>query len=280
VSAASDELTVEMVRSVRFDPEVDSYRAESVELAGVPAEWVLADGVAPERTVLYFHGGGYLAGSAAQYRGITVPLARAAAARVLAVDYRLAPEHPFPAALEDAVTAYRWLLDSGTDPAHLVVAGDSAGAALAVSVLVDARDRGLPLAGALFGTSPYADLTASGASLDEPALNQGRYTKARVTAMMRLLLAAGTTDPADPRLSPVFAELAGLPPMLIQVGGMDNLRDDGVRLAHRAEASGVQVVLTDYPDSEHIWTVRGTNPVDPEAARAVAEAAEFARAHA
>jgi epsilon-lactone hydrolase len=268
------------VRGVRFDPVVKGFRAHPAEYGGVPVEVVVPDGAAPPaRTILYFHGGGYLTGSPDQYRGATVPLARAAGANVVVADYRWAPENPFPAAHDDAFAVYSGLLDSGVDPAGFALAGDSAGAALSLSALVAARESGLPLAASAALHCPYADMTAGSPSLDEPRYNEGRVKKERVVWMMSTYLAANGADPRDPRHSPVYADLAGLPPLLVQVGGRDPLHDDGARLAARARECGVEVALTEYPASEHIWVVAGTRPPDPEAARAVEESAGFVRAH-
>jgi monoterpene epsilon-lactone hydrolase len=270
--------TIEAVRQVRFDPDVTGFAVTEAAPAGVDAEWVDIDDQETTCTLLYFHGGGYLAGRAEQYRGATVSLARAMSARALVPNYRLAPEAPFPAAYEDCLSVYRWLLeDSAVDSERLVVAGDSAGGALVASVLAGARDAGLAMPRCGVINSPYADLSASSPSLDDPRLNAGRYTKERVTWMMRTYLEVNDADPRDPRLSPVYGDLNGLPPLLIQVGGLDNLHDDGVRLGDAARAAGVDVTLTQYPTSEHIWVVRGTNPADPEAAKAVEEADAFVR---
>jgi monoterpene epsilon-lactone hydrolase len=270
------------LRGVRFDPIVEGFRAGRADCGGVPAEVVYPEDppAEPGRTILYFHGGGYLTGSPDQYRGATVPLARAARAVVWVPDYRWAPEHPFPAAHDDALAAYRGLLKDGVDAASLAVAGDSAGAALALSVLAAARDAGLPLASCALLNSPYADLTASSPSLDDPHYNQGRVRKDRVVWMMEIYLSANNADPRDPRHSPVFADLTGLPPILVQAGGRDPLHDDGIRVAARAKECGVDVTLTEYPASEHIWVVAGTRPApDPEAERAALEAARFITEH-
>jgi acetyl esterase/lipase len=268
------------LRGVRFDPIVEGFRAERIECGGVPAEVIYPEDPVAGRTVLYFHGGGYLTGLPDQYRGATVPLARAVRATVYVPDYRWAPEHPFPAAHDDAFAVYRALLSGGVEAASLAVAGDSAGAAMALSVLVAARDAGLPLASCALLNSPYADLTGSSASLDDEHYNQGRVRKDRVVWMMETYLSANDADPRDPRHSPVFADLTGLPPVLVQSGGRDPLHDDGVRVAARAKECGVNVTLTEYPESEHIWVVAGTRPSpDPEADRATREGAQFIAAH-
>ena len=270
------------LRGVRFDPIAAGFRAERANYGGGSAEVVIPEDPAPApgRVVLYFHGGGYLTGSPDQYRGATVLLGRAARAQVCVPDYRWAPEHPFPAAHDDAFAVYRGLLDGGVDAASLAVAGDSAGAALALSVLVAAREAGLPLAGCALLNSVYGDLTGSSASLDDPHCNQGRVRKDRVAWMMATYLSANDADPRDPRHSPVFADLTGLPPILVQAGGRDPLHDDGSRVAARAKECGVDVTLTEYPESEHIWVVAGTRPApDPEAERAIAEGARFITEH-
>jgi monoterpene epsilon-lactone hydrolase len=270
------------LRAVRFDPVVEGFRAERADLGVVPAEVIHPQDPAaePGRTVLYFHGGGYLTGKPDQYRGATVPLARAAKATVYVPDYRWAPEHPFPAAHDDAFAVYRALLSDGVDAASLALAGDSAGGALALSVLVAAREAGLPLAGCALLNSPYADLTGSSASLTDEHYNQGRVRGDRVAWMMQTYLSANDADPRDPRHSPVFADLTGLPPILVQSGGRDPLHDDGVRVAARAKECGVDVTLSEYPESEHIWVVAGTRPaLDPQAQRATEEAARFITGH-
>jgi epsilon-lactone hydrolase len=219
-------------------------------LGGVPVLEIGIDGVAAEGTLLWFHGGVYVLGSARTSVGLASDVARRARTRVISVDYRLAPEHPYPAALDDALAAYRALLDT-TGPDLLAVAGESAGAGLAAALLVSAGEQGLPMpaAGVLF--SPYADLTLSGDSMTtkaaaDPAFRPDAF-KVRVKDY------AGGHDPADPLISPVFADLQGLPPLLIQAGSSELLLDDAVRLAARAAAGDVAVTLEVTPGVPHLF---------------------------
>ena len=220
-------------------------------LGGVPVLEIGIDGVTPAGTLVWFHGGVYVLGSARTSAGLASDVARRARARVIAVDYRLAPEHPYPAALDDALAVYRALLGEGTDPARIAVAGESAGAGLAVAMLVSARAGGLPMpaCGVLF--SPYADLTLSGDSMTgkasaDPAFRPGAFP-------VRVKDYAGPADPADPLISPVFADLRGLPPLLIQAGSNELLLDDAVRLAGRAAAGDVPVTLEVTPGVPHLF---------------------------
>ncbi len=260
-------------------PDVSDFEATAINTASVPAEWIIANGTDRRRaTILYFHGGAYLCGHPKQYRNMTVWLSRLANAAVLAVDYRLAPEHPFPAAFEDAMSAYRWLLKSAAaDPARLIIAGDSAGAGLAVSLTADAIAAGLPSPAGVIGNSPYADLSLASPSLDDPLRNQAEPNKQTIEWLARTYLTAGnpSADAKDPRHSPVHRDLTGLPPLLIQTGGLDNLQDDGARLAEQARRCGVEVTYTAYPDSPHIWPVFLPADQDGEARRAIEEMAAF-----
>jgi epsilon-lactone hydrolase len=218
---------------------------------GVPCEWVAAPGVATDRAVLYLHGGAYTAGSLGTHRLHVANLSAACGVRVLNVDYRLAPEHPHPAGVDDAVTAYRWLLASGLAPDQVVIAGDSAGGGLAAATLVALRDRGepTPAGGALI--SPWADLTMAAesyrtrADLDPMVSHEGLKPSADAYLAGR--------DPADPTVSAMFADLTGLPPLVIHVGDHEVLLDDAVALAERARAAGVDVDLWVAPEMIHVW---------------------------
>jgi epsilon-lactone hydrolase len=222
-------------------------------LGGVPALEIGIDGVTPEGTLLWFHGGVYVLGSARTSAGLASDVARRTRTTVICVDYRLAPEHPYPAALDDALAAYRALLGEAgsTAPARIALAGESAGAGLAAALLVSAREHGLPMpaAGVLF--SPWADLTLSGTSMTTKAAADPAF---RPDAFpVRVKDYAGTTDPADPLVSPVFADLRGLPPLLIQAGSNELLLDDAVRLAARAAADDVPVTLQITPGVPHLF---------------------------
>jgi acetyl esterase/lipase len=251
-------------------PPPEDVSFEDVDASGVPGEWVTAPGASSDRTLLYLHGGAYTICSPRTHRRLTAALSRETGARVLALDYRLAPEHPFPAAIEDAVTAHRWLVDGGTPPERLAIAGDSAGGGLAMATLVALRDRGLPLPAAAVAISPWADLGFTGESM---------ITKADVDPMLsreRLKESADAylngTDARTPLASPIYADLTGLPPLLIHVGGREVLLDDAVRLADAAAAGDVKVSLEVETEMIHVWHVfAGLFPEADDGVRRVAE---------
>lgn len=210
------------------------------------------DGVgAGSPVVLYFHGGGYVMGSVNTIRPLAANLAVAAGARVLALGYRLAPEHPFPAAVDDAVAAWRWLLDGGADPAAVAFGGDSAGGGLTVAALLAARDQGVPRPAAAVCISPWVDLTLAGESYDRNAATDPDVLRWRLEEMARLYLAGA--DPRIPLASPVFGDLAGLPPLLVHAGTSELLEDDAVLLTAVARTAGVSVTLELYQDMIHVW---------------------------
>jgi monoterpene epsilon-lactone hydrolase len=226
---------------------------------------------AGDPTVVYFHGGGYRLASALAYRAFGSHLANVCHARVLLVDYRLAPENPYPAAVEDAVAAYRWVLASGVDPAQIVVAGDSAGGGLAAALLLALRERGLPFPAGGILSSPWADLTVTAATYSTKAASDALFSKASATEAAALYLGDG--DPRDPLVSPVFGDWSGMPPLLIQVGDTEVLMDDAALLASVAGESGVEVSHHVYPDMPHVWQT--SYPAYPEAVEAVEEMAAF-----
>jgi epsilon-lactone hydrolase len=251
-----------------------------IRLAHRPApegEWI--EPIAPThaargRCVLYFHGGGYVSMSARTHRAITSRLAAWSETSLFALDYRLAPEHPFPAALDDAVAAYRALLAGGMAASRIVVAGDSAGGGLALALLVAVRDAGdpLPAAGVLF--SPWTDLAATGSSLRDNNAADALLYGAWVARMARHYL--GATAATNPLASPVYADLSGLPPLLIQVGGSEVLLDDSRRVAARASQSGGEARLQIWPGVPHGWQIFA--PILPEARAALRDAGAFIRA--
>ncbi|GIX49791.1 MAG: hydrolase [Candidatus Tectimicrobiota bacterium] len=253
-------------------PEVT---VEAVQAGGVPAEWVGAPGGDPSRVILYLHGGGYVLGSPATHRGLAGRLALAAAARVLVIDYRLAPEHPFPAAVEDATAAYRWLLASGYAPQRLVIAGDSAGGGLTVATLVALRDAGDPLPAAAVCLSPWVDLEGTGASMTIKAGEDPLVQRELLQQMAAWYL--GGAPPRTPLAAPLYAELHGLPPLLLQVGTAEVLLDDAVRLAARARDAGVEVTLEPWEDMIHVWQLFA--PRLPEGQQAIERIGAFVRAH-
>ncbi|MCC6381353.1 MAG: alpha/beta hydrolase [Dehalococcoidia bacterium] len=238
---------------------------------GVPAEWIAAPGTELERAVLYLHGGGYVLGSVTTHRDLCARLSRAAGCRVLALDYRLAPEHPFPAAVEDAVAAHRWLLHQGFSPGRLAIAGDSAGGGLAVAALVALRERGVALPAAGVCLSPWADLAMTGDSLQARAALDPVVQTAGVAAMAVAYLAGA--DPRSPLASPLYADLQGLPPLLIQVGMFETLFDDAARLDARARCDGVEVRFRPWDEMVHVWHLFAA--MLPEAQEAIEEAGAF-----
>jgi len=231
-------------------PESD-IKTEKVNAGGVPAEWISAPTAATDRVVLYLHGGGYVIGSIKTHRDLMGRVSRAAQARVLGLDYRLAPENPFPAAVDDAVTAYRWLLAQGVKPARIAVAGDSAGGGLAMATLVAIRDASLDVPGTGVCLSPWVDLEGIGESMKTRAKADPVVQKEGLVGMAQAYLQG--KDPRTPLAAPLYADLKGLPPLLIQVGDAETLLDDSTRLADRARAAGVQVKLEVWPEMIHVW---------------------------
>jgi epsilon-lactone hydrolase len=255
-------------------PPADDVTASPVEVDGMAAEWVVAAGADAGTVVLYLHGGGYVMGSLATHRKLAGDVSRAAGARVLLLDYRLAPEAPYPAAVDDAVAAYRWLLAGGVEPKAIAVAGDSAGGGLTVATLLALRDRGLPLPGAGVAISPWADLTLEAASLDglaerDPVVRGGDLKRYRDWYL-------DGTDPRHPGASPAHADLAGLPPLLVHVGEAEVLLDDAVLLAESGRRDGVDVTLEAWPDMVHVWHVFAGRV--PESTAAVDRIGAFLRA--
>ena len=254
----------------------DDVTNESVDAGGVPAEWIATPDAIDGRIVLYLHGGGYCIGSVATYREMISRIARAAGARTLAVDYRLAPEDPFPAAVDDATAAYRWLLSNGVDPARLVVAGDSAGGGLTVATLVALRDAGDPLPAAAVCISPWADLECTGESITSRAEIDPLLQPEGLAKWAKFYL--DDADPRTPLASPIHADLSGLPPLLIMVGTAEILHDDATRLAARAQAGGVDVTLEPWEEMFHIWPL--FSPMLPEGQQAIERIGEFVKSHA
>jgi monoterpene epsilon-lactone hydrolase len=237
-----------------------------------PAELLTPPGAEKGRAVLYLHGGAYVLGSPKSHRELAARIGRAARSAVVVLDYRLAPEHPFPAAVDDAFAAYRWILDSGTAPQHVAIAGDSAGGGLTVAMLLAARDAGAPMPGAAALLSPWTDLEGTGASVVTNAGTDPMVQMDGLHFMARLYVGGG--DIRHPRISSIHADLAGLPPLLIQAGKAEALLDDSVRLADRARASGVDVTLELWDDMIHVFQAFS---MLPEGQQAVAQIGEFIR---
>jgi len=246
--------------------------AADVTLGGVGAIELTVAGHAADPTVLYFHGGGYVAGSARTGTHLAAELARRAGGRALSADYRLAPEHPYPAAVQDGLAAYAGLLESGVSPARVLVAGDSAGGGLAVATQLAARDRGLPQPAAF---SPWADISRSGASMRTKDGADPLFSYDAMGWYAGRYLPAG--DRSAPLASPVFATLAGLPPLLIQAGSHEVLLDDAVRLAANAGRDDVDVTLQVAPEGTHVFQLH-FGALD-EADEAIDEVARFFKRH-
>lgn len=247
---------------------------EQIEVAGLPAEWITPRRY-DERIILYLHGGAYSVGSCASHRGIAAHIAKASCARVLMPEYRLAPEHPFPAALEDAIAVYRELLEDGMTPESIVLAGDSAGGGLALSTMVMLRDCGEPLPAAAVLLSAWTDLAATGKSLQTCADKDPWLRPDRVAITAERY--HGNVDARDPRVSPLYADLHGLPPLLIQVGDHEILLSDSTRLAERAEDAGVDVTLEVWEGMWHVW--HAMVKLVPESQQAIDRIGDFVQAH-
>ena len=245
----------------------------ATSLGGVPASLVTPPQSKPGRHILFLHGGAYIAGSALIYRHVTWRFAVAAEARLAAIDYRLAPEHPFPAALDDAVAAWRRLLGEGADPRHCAVMGDSAGGGLALALALRSRDEGVPLPAAVVALSPWTDLAITGQSSRSNAVYDP-VLKSDDLGMLAAQYVDGA-DPRNPYVSPLYGDPHGLPPTLFQVGSDEILRDDSERMAQRMREAGCEVTLEIWPRMPHVW--HGFAPVVPEARRAIVRVGEFVR---
>ena len=256
-------------------PVAPDVMCEQVDAAGVPAAWVVAPGAASRRVLLYLHGGGYVIVSINTHRDLAGRLSRAAAARVLLIDYRLAPEYPHPAAVEDATAAYRWLLRHGAAPAHTVIAGDSAGGGLTVATLVALRDAGdkLPAAGVCI--SPWVDLEGIGESMTAKAGVDPMVQHQGLVWFANLYL--GGANPRTPLAAPLYADLHGLPPLFIHAGTAETLLDDATRLAERAKLAGVKVTLEVWEEMIHVWHLFAA--ILPEGQQAIARIGEYIRQH-
>ena len=257
-------------------PVAPDVTCEAVDCDGVPGEWSLVPGSEPSKALLYFHGGGYCSGSITSHRRLVTEAGRAARMRTLAIDYRRAPEHPYPAAHEDAITAWRFLRKQGIAANNIAVGGDSAGGNLTLALIERLRAAGEELPACAWLLSPWTDLTMSGATLQtrdavDPLIH---------TAYLTELADAYAPPPInrrDPLISPLFANLAGFPPMLVQVGSAETLLADATRLAEAAGAADVEVRLEIWPHMIHAWPV--WNAALADGRRALASAGQFIRAH-
>lgn len=277
---STDGMTVEEWRhaagAVERLPLPDGFRPEPVDAAGVEAEWAWWDGADPDGpVVLFFHGGGWVVCSIGTHRVLAARVAAAAGGRALVVGYGLAPEHPFPGAVSDCVTAYRWLLDQGVEPGRVAFVGDSAGGNLVIAVALAARAQGMPLPGALVAVSPAPDLTFRGRS---NVTNRPFDPFSRIDDMDRIVeLYLQGHDPTDPLASPVFGDLSGLPPLLVMVGPEETLRDDSAELARVALEAGVDTTFELVDGAFHTWL--GYAGIVPEADESIARIGRFLAEH-
>jgi monoterpene epsilon-lactone hydrolase len=256
-----------------LDPEV---HVEQADIEGGSGEWISWGEVDEERSVVYFHGGGYVIGSPTSHRELAARISKATGARVLVVDYPLAPEHKFPAALEGARQAFRWVLARGFSPSKVALAGDSAGGGLAVATILALAGVHDMLPGALVCLSPWVDLTQSGGSIAQRASIDPLVTKEMLDYDAELYLPEGT-DPKDPLASPIFGDLSVLPPTLVQVGTLEVLYDDATRLVEKAKAAGVDARLSQYEGAFHVFQQMAART--PEATAALEEIGTFLREH-
>ena len=224
---------------------------EPVTANGVKAEWTATPDADRSKAILYLHGGGYVIGSLDSHRHVAAEAGRAARARTLALDYRLAPEHPFPAAVDDAVAGYRFLLAGGVSPGGIIIAGDSAGGGLVVAAMLAIRDLHLSQPACGWAISPWVDMEAIGDSMISKAATDPTVQKAGILDMAKLYLHGA--DPRSPLAAPIYGDLRGLAPLLIQVGAAETLLDDAIRLAQIAGAADVAVDLQIWPEMIHVW---------------------------
>lgn len=249
---------------------------ERIGAGGVDGEWILPANAPGDKAILYFHGGGFRIGSVISHRDLIAKIALASGCRVLAINYRLAPEHRFPAALDDALAAYDWMLGRGLKPGHIAFAGDSAGGNLVLSAILALRERGLPLPVSAVLMSPWTDLAATGASYVSRAEADPIHQRPMILQLSRNYLGAHG-DPYDPLVSPLYADLAGLPPLLIQVGDRETVLDDSIMFADLARAAGVDVELQVWDGMIHVFQMFGAEL--PEAGQAISSIGKFLNRH-
>ena len=248
---------------------------EPVTANGVAAEWTATPGAADDAAILYLHGGGYVIGSLDSHRHMVAEAGRAANCRALALDYRLSPEHPFPAPVEDAVAGYRYLLGRGVKPGRIAIAGDSAGGGLVVAAMLAIREAGLPQPGCGWCISPWVDMEAIGETMTSRSATDPTVQRAGILDMARLYL--NGADPRSPLAAPIYGDLTGLPPLLLQVGAAETLLDDALRLAGVAGAADVRVDLEIWPEMIHVWHL--FHPELAAGKRAITAGGAFVRRH-
>jgi len=292
--ATSPELdrVINIMKAIRSKPPADIHEARAIldqafgeyrpaddvtvfeiDADGVPCQWITAPDVPQDRLIIYFHGGAYAACSATTHQDLISRLSRASGAAALGVDYRLAPEYLFPAAVEDSLAAYNWALGHGFEPGNIVFAGDSAGAGLVLSVLLAAKDSGVPLPAAGVCYSPWVDLECIGSSMSANDHLDDFIKYGGLSARAQAYL--GDADPKHPWASALHADLSGLPPLLIHVGSAETLLDDSTRLVEVAEKAGVDVTLKIWEDMVHVWQVFAA--ILPEGQQSIEETGDFIR---
>jgi len=249
-------------------------KGESAEIGGVPGEWLTPPGADDKRVILYLHGGGYVMGSLDSHRDMVYRIAEAASAKTFMADYRLGPEDPFPAAVEDGAAAFRGLVASGVPADKIVIGGDSAGGGLTIATMLKLRADGDPMPAAGVCLSPWTDLSLSSPSMVTKAKADVMLTPAALGFMAENYLKG--QDAKAPLASPVYANCAGLPPMLVQVGGEEVLLDDATRFADKAKADGVDITLEEWPGMMHVWHLMAQ--FLPEGKRAIGTIGEYVRA--
>jgi monoterpene epsilon-lactone hydrolase len=248
-------------------------KAVPVNTNGVPAEWLIPDGAMKDCALLYIHGGAWFMGSANTHRALASRIAYASGVQALVINYRLAPENPYPAGLDDCVTAYDWLIQNEMPARHIIVAGDSAGGNLTLALLVALRDQGKPLPAGAIALSPVTDLAFTGESMQTRLHLDPLFFRGGPASMIQGYI--NQHDPHDPLISPLYADLHGLPPLLIHVGDHEVLLDDARRFSEKATAAGVEVTTVVWPQMFHVFQIFA--PILPEANHAIAQLAEFIR---
>lgn len=261
-------------RHQKNNPILENVIVKQIDADGVQAEWQIAPEVADDKVILYFHGGGYILGSPNSHRLLTITLGKVTKMRVLSVDYRLGPEYKYPAPLEDALKAYKWLLDSRIKPENIIFAGDSAGGHLTFITLIKLRDEGIPMPAGAIALSPLTDASLSGESFfknaeTDPVLGEiGVFWWGKASSE--------GIDPTDSRLSPVFADLKDLPPMLVQASSSEILYSDSIRIVENAKSAGVNATIQVWDDMPHVFQQVGLNKL-PESKEAIDNIAEFVK---
>ncbi|MFX1451055.1 MAG: alpha/beta hydrolase [Promethearchaeota archaeon] len=256
-------------------PVAPNTECKPIKIGNIDAEWIINSNAKDDRVLLFLHGGGYLLGSINTHRALASDISQVSQAKILLIAYRLAPEHPYPAAVEDCKAAYRWLLKEGYNPSRIVVAGDSAGGGLAVAICVALRDEGVKLPAAIVCLSPWIDMEAIGESMTTNAEVDPSVQRGPLLEMAKVYL--GVADLRTPLANPLYANLKKLPPILIQVGTRETLLDDSTRLAEVAKKAGVEVILEPWEDMIHVW--HRYSSILPEGKAAIERVGKFILQH-